>query len=188
MARAQIRLPAGRGPQCPWGPATSLGWREARCLEHSSRAVQRETVRSSAMWFALLRLQPWKGLPESGRKQKISDLDPTFRALYTIIHWSHIGASRTHRDRKWDCFQGPGRSIMGSRSCSWQGPGAPKSPALCTREPPGPGVNFICLQGLGDRQATSCGNSGESPSPQPCTCAWCISASLDPPRRSPQAQ
>lgn len=47
------------------------------------------------MWFALLWLQPWKGLLESGRKQNVSDLDCTFHALYTIIRWSHTGARGT---------------------------------------------------------------------------------------------
>ena len=36
-----------------------------------------------------------EGVLESGRKQKISDLESTFHALYTIIRCSHIGARGT---------------------------------------------------------------------------------------------
>lgn len=91
---------------------TSLGVTEARSAP--PRAARRGTISSSAMWFALPQLQPWKGLLESGRKQKISDLDSTFHALYTIIRWSHIGARGTHRGRKWDCSPGQGYSFMGT--------------------------------------------------------------------------
>ena len=117
------------------------------------------------MCFALLRLQPWKGLPESGRKQKISDLDSTFHALYAIIHWSHRGACGTHRGRKWDCSPN-------GLTLSWGTSGVLgrlwvcQVPPQCTLGSLGPGVRFICLQSTGDQHATSSGGGAGSHSLQ----------------------
>lgn len=106
------------------------------------------------MWFVLLRLQPWKGLLESGRKQKISDLDSTFHALYAIIRWSHRGACGTHRGRKWGCSPD-------GLTLSWGTSGILGRRRVCQdllsalSRTLGPGVRRVCLQGLGDRHATS---------------------------------
>ena len=102
------------------------------------RAVGRGTVSFPAMWLALLRLQPWKGLLESGRKQKISNLDSTFHALYAIIRWSPRGACGTHRGRKWDCSP-DGLTLSWGTSGSRQAPGVPSPPSVHTREAWGQG-------------------------------------------------
>ena len=117
------------------------------------------------MWFALLRLQPWKGLLESGRKQKISDLDSTFHALYAIIRWSHRGVCGTHRGRKWDCS-------LDRLTLSWGTSGILSRRQVCQdllsahSRTLRPGVRRVCLQGPGDWHAASSGGGAGSPSLQ----------------------
>lgn len=111
------------------------------------------------MWLVLLRLQPWNGLLESGRKQKISDLDPTFHALYIIIHWSHLGACETHRGRKWDCSQGRGH-FHGEPVVCLACTRCTKNPCGVHSGTLGPGVRLLCLQSTDDRHAANFINSG----------------------------
>lgn len=111
------------------------------------------------MWFVLLRLQPWNGLLELGRKQKISDLDPAFHALYTIIHWSHLGARGTHRGRKRDCSRGRGH-FHGGASCILGMHQACQAPCGVHSGTLGPGVRRICWQDTGDRHAATFVDTG----------------------------
>lgn len=98
------------------------------------------------MWFVLLQLQPWNGLLESGRKQKISDLDPTFHALYTIIHQSHRGhAGPTEAEN--GIALGDGVIFMGNQSRSWRTP-AMQSPLWRTLSDPGARAEALVIDTL----------------------------------------
>lgn len=132
-------------------------------------------LRSSTMWFALLQRQPRKGLPESGSRQRRSDLDLTFHALCTITHWSHAGARRVHRGRNGAAL-GAGH-FRGEPVHSWQAPGVP-SPLGCTLGTPEARGGSSACKALVTPVTVGVGGS---PSLQPAPHLWCpwnVSASL----------